>query len=781
MKQNRDHKPPVAHARRSRRRRAPSRKRGFLLIMVLLVISTISLAALNFSDAMLIAHEAARLDSKRFQARMMVESGIQAARLFVASPQALRMEMGGTWDNPQKFQALNIVPDPNPIFRGNVSIIAPSLDQTGAIGGIRYGLQNESAKLNLNALIELDKLAKTMGAANFSGGGQGGAQGGGPEAGSGGGGGQGGGGQGGNDNNQPGTQPGGAGPGGQSGDSGRASFGSGGGAGGAFGTGGSFGGQSSSLASLAAVGGGEDLAARMLMGLPGMTPDVADAILDFIDTDDEPRLYGAEYADYYQQMQPPYKPANGPLASVEQLLLVRGVTPQLLFGYDQNRNGVIDASEESQMISGVPAGGAPGAMPLPTSASGTGADGQPSMPGPLGWAPYLTLHSQERNVASDGTPRININGDDLQALYDELIPVVGELWASYIIAYRIGGQRPPGAASPLQALLTAAAATTTEDGMLGAQLSAMSSQGQGGGNPPGGNQPKQPWAVEVLASIDLAQQQGSVRFTQILDLVDSSVTFGGQGGGSQGGGPGGGGGPAGGGGGQGGGGRGGDQDRNQEREPSAAPSSGRQGGGDERGGDNGRSRQGGGQSGQGGGPGGGGQGGGQNGISYSSPISSSPLALAEALPILMDKLTTVDAEAIPGRINIMECPREVLAGIPGMTAELVDAIIQARADGSETENRRFETWLAAEGLVTIDQMRGFMPLMTCGGDVFKAQVVGYYEGSAPFSRAEAIISGVGQTPTVLFYRRLDHLGRGFDVGTLGQRMDVGTTPTTTQR
>ena len=34
------------------------------------------------------------------------------------------------------------------------------------------------------------------------------------------------------------------------------------------------------------------------MGLPGMTEDVADAILDWLDTDDEPRELGAEI-EYY--------------------------------------------------------------------------------------------------------------------------------------------------------------------------------------------------------------------------------------------------------------------------------------------------------------------------------------------------------------------------------------------------------------------------------------------------------------------------------------------------
>lgn len=695
-----------------------SKPRGFLLIMVLLVVSMVSLAALNFSESMLIAHESARLDSQRFQARMMVESGIQTVRLFVASPPILRTEQGGTWDNPQKFQAINIVSHINPLFRGNVSMIAPSLDQTGVISGFRYGLQNESAKLNLNALVEIDKLARSLGSVGTALGAAGGASGssanGSPTA----------------QNQQSQTQ-------------GLPGFGQQGpgqnpGGGGAFGASprsgalGASGAGGQALAS-AAEGSGRSFGATMLMGLPGMTEDVADAILDFIDADEETRPYGAEYIDYYQQLQPGYKPANGPLASVEQLLLVRGVTPQLLFGYDQNRNGYIDASEQSQMLLGVPAGGAPGALPQApaSSSSESGAESLTSPPGPLGWAPYLTLHSQEKNVAADGTKRINVNGGtDLQQLYDDLTTAgVPELFASYIIAYRIGGQPPPGAGSPLQTLMTAAAGANTAGGMLGAQLSTLANSSQtgqpgaGGQQPAGGQQQKQAWTSSALGSLDLTTQTGGVKINQLLDLIDSSVVLGGQRGGGQSGG----------------------------------------GGGAQRGGQGGN-----GQS-------------GQSGQTYASPLTESPLVLADALPMLMDKLTTVESETLPGRINIMECPREILAGMPGMTSELLEKLLEARVDGSETENRKFETWPLVEGLVTLEQMRGFLPLMTCGGDVFKAQVIGYFEGSAPFCRVEAIISATGASPTVLFYRRLDHLGRGFDVPTLGQRNDVGIAPTTLTR
>src|SRR5262245_59247373 len=69
----------------------------------------------------------------------------------------------------------------------------------------------------------------------------------------------------------------------------------------------------------------------MLMAPANMTQEIADAILDWLDPDDEPRANGAENS-YYQALSPPYRCKNGPLDSLEELLLVKGVTPGLLFG-----------------------------------------------------------------------------------------------------------------------------------------------------------------------------------------------------------------------------------------------------------------------------------------------------------------------------------------------------------------------------------------------------------------------------------------------------------------
>jgi general secretion pathway protein K len=67
---------------------------------------------------------------------------------------------------------------------------------------------------------------------------------------------------------------------------------------------------------------------------------MTDSILDWIDTDDLHRVNGAEN-DYYMSLSPPYTAKNGPFDSVEDLLWIRGVTPELFYG-DEEHVGLKD-------------------------------------------------------------------------------------------------------------------------------------------------------------------------------------------------------------------------------------------------------------------------------------------------------------------------------------------------------------------------------------------------------------------------------------------------------
>lgn len=148
-----------------------------------------------------------------------------------------------------------------------------------------------------------------------------------------------------------------------------------------------------------------------LMKLPNMTEEIADAIVDWIDPDDEPRTNGAENS-YYMGLTPGYRCKNGPLDTIEELLLIRGITPELLFGSDMNRNG---AADDANSDSG--------------------------MPGDRGWAAFVTVYSRERNVDKDGNPRIYINDTDTAGLHQKLLEAFSgdAAMADFILAYRMLG------------------------------------------------------------------------------------------------------------------------------------------------------------------------------------------------------------------------------------------------------------------------------------------------------------------------------------------------------
>lgn len=71
----------------------------------------------------------------------------------------------------------------------------------------------------------------------------------------------------------------------------------------------------------------------------GVSPMIVDSILDWIDRDTDEHLSGAE-SDYYQRLNPPYMAKNGWIDDLSELLLVRGVTPEIYWGKDCTNHSV---------------------------------------------------------------------------------------------------------------------------------------------------------------------------------------------------------------------------------------------------------------------------------------------------------------------------------------------------------------------------------------------------------------------------------------------------------
>lgn len=83
---------------------------------------------------------------------------------------------------------------------------------------------------------------------------------------------------------------------------------------------------------------------EMLEYLPNMSADFAAAIVDWRDEDDEVSENGAE-GDAYGRLNPTRQIKNAPFDTVDELMLVYGADPLLVYGEDANRNGILDSNE----------------------------------------------------------------------------------------------------------------------------------------------------------------------------------------------------------------------------------------------------------------------------------------------------------------------------------------------------------------------------------------------------------------------------------------------------
>ncbi len=144
---------------------------------------------------------------------------------------------------------------------------------------------------------------------------------------------------------------------------------------------------------------------EQLMALPYMESHIADAILDWRDGDENPRAEGAEVG-YYENLTFRYPIRDGALKTVRELLQVKGMTKDLLYGEDTNLNGQLDYNEMDGDVS------------PPTDNGDSYLD--------QGWIAYLTCYSYESNVDADGTNRININEADRQQLQNRLELTAGQ-------------------------------------------------------------------------------------------------------------------------------------------------------------------------------------------------------------------------------------------------------------------------------------------------------------------------------------------------------------------
>ncbi|MSR28534.1 MAG: hypothetical protein EXS03_03030 [Phycisphaerales bacterium] len=129
------------------------------------------------------------------------------------------------------------------------------------------------------------------------------------------------------------------------------------------------------------------LSSAELMNIPDMTPDVAGAITDWRDADENASMIGAEKT-YYANRGLGYEPRNGNLRSFAELELIAGVWPEYTRSEDWNLNGRLDSNEDD------------GEQTWPDDKSDGVLDG--------GWSSILTAFSKSSPNAPSGFAKINL-------------------------------------------------------------------------------------------------------------------------------------------------------------------------------------------------------------------------------------------------------------------------------------------------------------------------------------------------------------------------------------
>ena len=487
-----------------------------------------------------------------------------------------------------------------------------------------------------------------------------------------------------------------------------------------------------------------------LMFLPGMTPSIADSILDWIDPDKTARTSGAEL-DYYRRAGLPYGPRNAVPVSLEELLLVRDVTRLVMFGNDESfsfgmepfpglatqtstvptipraldvpsnsdssvpipliptvaptiyndeesesfNNGFESDSFEMESSTPFPTDDIPQGQPTALNSPLT-VDFPPSANSSgtrLPWSMLLTTLSAEKEVDPQGVPKYDLNESNLEYLYQRISQTVDVQAANFVITYR---QTGPGTGRTIPPNRTGG-------------VRPQGSQGRRSGVrtdllPPS-------VAANTVASQETAQdlppQQDSANTAQA-----SAAATGGFGG------------------------FGGMQGRTPNltlpakftlETPLDLLNISVSGGG-------------------------------------RNPFSNTDPRGKERFMKLLDYATTSKDVVLPGRINVNEAPAAVLRAVPGLSDELVSQIVSRRnsflASGRKNDVRH-AVWLFNEGIVDLPTMKTLWSKLTTGGDVYRCQVVGFIDKHGTASRLEIVIDGTVQPPRQVFFKDLTMYGRGF--------------------
>ncbi|MDB4786484.1 type II secretion system protein GspK [Planctomycetaceae bacterium] len=127
----------------------PHSRQGSALLAVLVIVAMLSLAAYSYSEVMLSEYEAAIRTERMTESRLLADSGVEwtmSVLSLTSSEEPLDL-----FNNPEQFHKILVQSATEERPAGYFSVVAPVTGSSSETG-VRFGLRNESAKINLNAL-----------------------------------------------------------------------------------------------------------------------------------------------------------------------------------------------------------------------------------------------------------------------------------------------------------------------------------------------------------------------------------------------------------------------------------------------------------------------------------------------------------------------------------------------------------------------------------------------------------------------------------------------------
>lgn len=163
---------------------------------------------------------------------------------------------------------------------------------------------------------------------------------------------------------------------------------------------------------------------------------LVDSILDWRDPDNDPGINGAESDDFYLRMDPPYYAKNGPIDDISELLLVKGMTPEIYWG--SGSTNVVRGEDAPQ----------PGEM------------------GRFGQSAYIN-YGLSQIFTSVSAPQVNINTCTAETLQ---VAGLDPLIAQFVLEARRGPDGTDGTEDDMPFLNPAQIPIPTDDPMIRQQI-----------------------------------------------------------------------------------------------------------------------------------------------------------------------------------------------------------------------------------------------------------------------------------------------------------------------